>query len=72
MGKGINNSDSRRLDVRLSPETYEYLQGLAKLGIHGSTAAEVAKHLIRLGVQSVVRDAEVERILSDRERLKGL
>jgi len=72
MGRGTNNGGSRRLDVRLSHETSDYLEGLAKLGVHGTTAAEVVRHFIRLGIEAVARDEEVPRILRDQDMLKGL
>jgi hypothetical protein len=56
----------------MNRETREYLDGLAKLGIHGSSAAEVARHFIRLGIETVARDDEVSRIMRDREILKDL
>ena len=72
MATGTNNGDSQQLSVRLNRETREILDGLAKLGVHGSSAADVARHFIRLGIEGVVRDEEGSRILRDREILKGL
>jgi len=72
MATGANNGDSHQLSVRMNRETREYLDGLAKLGIHGSSAAEVARHFIRLGIETVARDDEVSRIMRDREILKDL
>ena len=72
MGKGTNNSGSERIYVRLTPELAADLKRLARLGLHGSSVSDVARHLIMVGVQRVFGDDEVERTITARNALDSL
>jgi len=63
VGRGANNADSRRIQIRVTPQLADYLEELAKLGIHGGSAAEVAKYFVQAGVERMMKD----RILTIRE-----
>ena len=71
MGKGANNGNSERLYIRTTPELREFLEGLAKLGIHGGSAAEVAHHFVENEVERMVREDVIEKTMKSRRLIQG-
>jgi len=45
-----------RVNLRVSAEIASYLEQLAKIGIHGKTPTEVAKTLIAIEIERLVRE----------------
>ena len=72
MGKGANNSDARRVDVRLTAELADYVDSLARLGLMGGSAPEVIRYFVKEGVEKAIRDRVVENVLRDRALMKDL
>ena len=72
VGKAVNNGDTRRFDVRLTPELDDFLDGLAKLGLYGGSKAEVVRYLVKLGVERVLRDRAIDNFVKDRATLRAL
>lgn len=70
VGKGSNNRENGRLYITATPELRMLLDGLAALGIHGGSAAEVARHFVENEVERMVRDGVVEKALESRRRLE--
>lgn len=66
MGNGANNRDNRRLSITTTPELRDLLDGLATLGIHGGSAAEVARHFVENEVERMVRDGVVAKAIDAR------
>jgi hypothetical protein len=56
MARKPNPSGTRNCTIRLSSQTYSYLERLAELGIHGVTAAEVGKNLVGREVERLIRE----------------
>jgi hypothetical protein len=59
MPRKPNANKTTRLTVSLSSEVVAYLDELARIGIHGKTASEVAKTLIGNGIERLVKDGIV-------------
>lgn len=72
MGKGANNSDGKRIDVRLTAELAAYIEGLARLGLFGGSAAEVIRYFVKEGVKRAVQERTIEHALRDQELLGRL
>jgi hypothetical protein len=66
MGKGANNGENGRLYITATPELRHLLDGLAALGIHGGSAAEVARHFVENEVERMVRDGVIAKALESR------
>lgn len=49
-------AQTKRLGVRFSSRVATYLDELARLGIHGTTAPEVAKKLVENEVERLIRE----------------
>lgn len=47
---------NRKVDVRLTPTTHEYLADLVAAGTHGSNATDVARTLIEEGIRKAISD----------------
>lgn len=56
MPRKTNENKTGRIFVSTSAEVLRYLEELAKIGIHGKTASEVAKTLIGYEVERLVRE----------------
>jgi Arc/MetJ-type ribon-helix-helix transcriptional regulator len=69
VGKGANNSDGRRIDLRLTAELAAYVEGLARLGLFGGSAAEVIRYFVTDGVKRAVQERMIEHAIRDRELL---
>jgi glycine cleavage system aminomethyltransferase T len=52
----VKRTQTHRLGVRFSTRVATYLEELARLGIHGTTAPEVAKKLVENEVERLVRE----------------
>lgn len=72
MGAGTNNGTTRKIEARVSPELADYVEGIAKLGIYGSSTAEVVRFFVSRGVESVRRERDIEKALRDRDLLANL
>jgi hypothetical protein len=70
MGKGANNGDNGRLYITATPELRQLLDGLASLGIHGGSAAEVARHFVENEVERMVRDAVIAKAMESRRLIE--
>lgn len=70
MGKGANNGDNGRLYLTATPELRQLLDGLASLGIHGGSAAEVARHFVENEVERMVRDGVVAKAMESRRLIE--
>lgn len=64
---GRNRVETTQLRVSISDQTHQYLLRLAKLGIHGTTAPEVAKTLISHEVERLIREGLLDLNKSNRE-----
>jgi hypothetical protein len=51
-----NLSETTRVAVSLSSELAAYLDDLVEIGIHGKTRSEVAKSLISVEAERLIRD----------------
>ena len=56
MPRKPNENKAGRVFISPSAEVVRYLEELAKIGIHGKTAAEVAKTLIGYEIERLVRE----------------
>ncbi|MGB9121962.1 MAG: hypothetical protein WCE73_15170 [Candidatus Angelobacter sp.] len=50
----------KRINLRVQPKFHAYLEELAKLGIHGDNPTEVAKVLLTLQVERLVREGFIK------------
>ena len=65
----VGDAEGTRINVRASEEVVAYLDELAQIGIHGKTRTEVAKTLISVGVERLIRDGFLKlRTATDRGR----
>lgn len=71
MGSGANNGNNKKLDTRVSPQLAQFVEGLAKLGIYGSSTAEVVRYFVTEGVRRARVDREIENALKDEKLLSG-
>ena len=71
MGKGANNGETKRLYIRATPELREFLDGLAHLGIHGGSAAEVARHFVENEVERMIREKIIEKTIEARRLIRA-
>jgi len=71
MGKGTNNGNSERLYIRTTPELREFLEGLAKLGIQGGSAAEVARHFVENEVERMIQEGVFGKAAEARRLIRG-
>jgi len=60
MPRRANENKTGRIFVSTSAEVLRYLEELAKIGIHGKTASEVAKTLIGYEVERLVREGVIK------------
>jgi Arc/MetJ-type ribon-helix-helix transcriptional regulator len=72
VGKGANNSDGKRFDIRLTAELAGYVEGLARLGLFGGSAAEVIRFFVKEGVKRAVQERTIEHALRDQKLLSNL
>jgi hypothetical protein len=70
VGKGANNDKTERLYIRATPELREFLEGLAHLGIHGGSAAEVARHFVENEVERMIREGVVGKTAEARNLIR--
>ena len=70
VGKGTNNSETERLYIRATPELRELLEGLAHLGIHGGSAAEVARHFVENEVERTIREGVIGKTVEARHLIR--
>jgi hypothetical protein len=70
VGKGANNGNSERLYIRTTPELREFLEGLADLGIHGGSAAEVARHFVVNEVERMIREGVIGKSVESRRLIQ--
>ena len=56
MPRKANKNKTADIHISTSKEVEFYLEGLAKVGIHGKTASEVAKFLIGTEIERLIRD----------------
>jgi hypothetical protein len=66
----VNNGDNGRLYVTATPELRHLLDGLAALGIHGGSAAEVARHFVENEVERMVREGVIAKALEARRLVR--
>lgn len=59
MARRPNENESARLYIRPSVQVVRYLDQLARIGIHGTTRSEVAKTLVSMGIERLVREGLV-------------
>lgn len=50
------NDKGTRVNIRATKEVVEYLDDLARIGIHGKTRTEVAKILISNAVERLIKE----------------
>ena len=55
-----NKTKPKRIQVSASVELANCLERLAELGIHGSTASEVAKHFVQNEVERLIREGFID------------
>lgn len=60
MSRGKNSSPSRRLSLRVSIDTYFYLEALVKKRIYGKTAHEVGARIIDNAVADFLEKKIIE------------
>jgi hypothetical protein len=70
VGKGTNNGQTERLYIRATPELREFLEGLAHLGIHGGSAAEVARHFVENEVERTIREGVIGKTVEARHLIR--
>ena len=67
---------TKRINLRVQPKFHAYLEELARLGIHGDNPTEVAKVLLTLQVERLVREGFIKVQLdpdkSGDPQIKGL
>lgn len=56
MPREPNENESARLYIRPSANMRAYLEELARLGVHGTTASEVAKTLVGYEIERLMRE----------------
>ncbi|HEV3074649.1 MAG TPA: hypothetical protein VHB47_09555 [Thermoanaerobaculia bacterium] len=71
MGKGTNNGETKRLSIRATPELREFLGGLARLGIHGGSAAEVARRFVENEVERMIREGIIGKTIESRRLIRA-
>jgi hypothetical protein len=49
-----------RFTVRVSEKLADYIEAVAKLGVHGSTPAEVARKLIENEIERLIREGLIK------------
>src|ERR1041385_5856010 len=52
----VAQTKQKRINLRVQPKFHAYLEELASAGIHGDTPTEVAKVLLTLQVERLVRE----------------
>ena len=56
MPREPNKTKPKRIQVSASDTLVKYLEKLARIGIHGSTPSEVAKHFVQNEIERMIRE----------------
>ena len=51
-----DKSDASRLNIRTNPEVLEFLDQIVDIGLYGKTKSEVAKSLISIQIERLIKD----------------
>ena len=61
MAREPNKNESARVYIRPSAANAGYLEELARLGVHGTTPAEVAKTLVGYEIERLIREGILDK-----------
>lgn len=64
--------ETKQESVRLSVETIEFVEGLAKLGIYAKRKGAIFRYFIQEGVNRAISDDVISKYLAAKERIREI
>ena len=55
-----NDQSTKRVNISVSQEAYRYLEQLADIGLHGTSATNVASRLVTDSILQLVREGIIQ------------